>query len=326
MRILLCSKRVLTSVVILNDLLGRLRRIPDCVVYLMLAERTRKVETVVPELVHMKVFERDLPFGILFPLIEGRAIDADAGSAAIDEALARHDLPSGGLRRRPVPPAERLLTLNRLVGRHSVPCRIVYRMEDNDLRVTAEAFRPDLILSVRFSFIFPPSFIALPPFGVINVHPGAVPGYAGLYPHFHSMLAGEKTLGCTVHFVDDGIDSGAVLATGEVPIERELSAFGHNLASHLVGNRLVAEIVEQLAGGKRLRGRLQDRSRLRHNTYPTPEEFAVFETKGLSLIDIGEYLDLLGRFGLFERLPEFPGNRGLPDSRDSDRISTSHRG
>jgi methionyl-tRNA formyltransferase len=199
-------------------------------------------------------------------------------------------------------------------------------VEDNDLGVTAEAFQPDLILSVRFSFIFPPSFIVLPRLGVINVHPGALPGYAGLYPHFHSMLAGEKTLGCTVHFVDDGIDSGAVLATGEVPIERERSAFGHNLASHLVGNRLVAEIVGELARGKRLRGRLQDRSRLRQHTYPTPEEFTEFEMKGFSLIDMREYIELLGRFGLFERVPEFFDNRGLPGSRDSDRISTSYRG
>jgi len=326
MRILLCSKRDLTSVVILNDLLGRLRRIPDCIVYLMLAERTRQVETVVPELVHMKVFERDLPFGVLFPLIEGQKVGTEAGSAAIDEALARYDLPSADLARRAALPAERLLTLNRLVERHRVPVQIVYRMEDNNLRVTAEAFQPDLILSVRFSYIFPSSFIALPRLGVINVHPGAVPGYAGLYPHFHSMLSGEKALGCTVHFVDDGIDSGAILATGEVPIEPERSAFGHNLASHLVGNRLVAEIVEQLAGGKRLRGKLQDRSRLRHHTYPTPEEFAAFEMKGFSLIDMREYLDLLGRFGLFEQVPEFFGDRGLPDSRDSDRISTTYRG
>jgi hypothetical protein len=41
---------------------------------------------------------------------------------------------------------------------------------------------------------------------------------------------------------------------------------------------------------------------------------------------MGEYLDLLGRFGLFERVPEFFDHRGLPDSRDSDRISATHRG
>jgi len=153
-----------------------------------------------------------------------------------------------------------------------------------------------------------------------------VPGYAGLYPHFYSMLAGEKTLGCTVHFVDDGIDSGAVLATGEIPIDRTRSAFGHNLANHLLGNRLLMEIVEQLAGGKRLRGALQDRSRLKHHTYPTPEDFAAFEAKGLSLIDIGEYLGLLRRFGLFKRVPAFGNDQALPEPRDSDRITTTHRG
>ena len=54
MRILVCSKRDLSSVVILNDLLGRLTEVAGVSIALMLAERTRRVETVVPELVRMK--------------------------------------------------------------------------------------------------------------------------------------------------------------------------------------------------------------------------------------------------------------------------------
>ena len=50
MRILVCSKRDLSSVVILNDLLERLTQLPAVALSLMLAERTRPVETIVPEL------------------------------------------------------------------------------------------------------------------------------------------------------------------------------------------------------------------------------------------------------------------------------------
>ena len=116
------------------------------------------------------------------------------------------------------------------------------------------------------------------------------------------MIAGEKILGCTVHFVDDGIDSGAVLATGEVPITLNSSAFDRNLSSHLLGNRLVAEVVEKLAGGERLQAAQQDRSRIRQHSYPTVAEFAAFQIKGLTLVDMKEYFDILHRFGLFERL------------------------
>jgi methionyl-tRNA formyltransferase len=300
MRVLVCSKRDLSSVVLLNDLLERLGRIPGCAVSLMLAERTRTVETVVPELIHMKAFERDLPFGVLFPLIEGSSIPGAAAGRPFDEIVSRYRLPIAGVDRGPVPVARRLLTLNRLIERYALPCLIVRRLEDEEVLETAEAFSPDVILSVRFSFIFRQPFFALAKHGVINVHPGRLPDFAGLYPHFYSMLAGEQTLGCTVHLADEGVDSGEILATGEVPIDRRRSAFAHNLESHLLGNRLVAGIVGTLAGGGDVAGVSQDASLLRHHTYPTSAEFEAFRTEALSLIDMREYVELLKRFGLFD--------------------------
>lgn len=306
MRILVCSKRDLSSVVILNDLLARLRSIPGTTVFLMLAERTRTVETRVAELVHMKRLERDLPFGVLFPLIEDHSLPPAARARALDEIGARHDLPLANVDRQPVPAAKRLRTLDRLIAFHAVPHLVVRRLADPDVVAAAEAFAPDLILSARFSFVFPPSFLALARYGAINVHPGRLPDYAGLYPHFYSMLAGERTLGCSVHVVDERIDTGPVLAAGETPIDRSRSAFAHNLDSHLLGNRLVAGIVEAMAGGRRPEGVAQDRSLLRQHTYPTPEEFQAFRAKHLALVDIDEYLELLWRFGLFDGVLSSP--------------------
>lgn len=323
MRVLVCSKRDLSSVVILNDLLDRLAGIAGCTIFLMLAERTRTVETVVAELVHMKELERDLPFGVLFPLIEGQALLRSAGTLA--EIVERHHLPVASRDRRPISPASRLDTLNRLIARHKLP-HLVVRSMGGEAVAAAETFAPDLILSARFSFIFPPPFIALAEHGVINVHPGRLPEYAGLYPHFHSMMAGEPALGCTVHVVDGGIDSGPILAAGEVPIDRRRSAFSHNLDSHLLGNRLAADVVKTLSMGERLVGVPQDRSRLRQHTYPTREEFQAFRAKRLSLIDMGEYLDLLRRFGLFDGIVSPDRKARLPESADSDRLTTTHRG
>jgi methionyl-tRNA formyltransferase len=323
MRILLCSKRDLTSVVILNDLLGRLRRIPQCQIHLVLAERTRKVETTVPELIRMKALERDLPFGLFFPLIEGQPIGSLGGPAILRSALAGLDLPADD---EPSPAsAERLMTLAPLVDHHGVSCQVIRHLTE-DIGSLTPGFVPDVILSVRFSFVFPPALVTLPKLGVINVHPGTVPFYAGLYPHFYSMLAGEKMLGCTVHYVDEEIDSGAVLAADEVPISPGGSAFGHNLASHLLGNRLLAEVVETLAGGSPLRPVHQDRTRIRQHTYPTAAEFAAFRMKGLTLIDLKEYSAILRRFGLFEQLAILFGDERLPGCGDSPIIPTGNRG
>ncbi len=217
MNILIFSKRDLTSTVLLNDLLPRLLALPDCRLRVVLAERTRPVELVVPELTRMKYHERDLPFGTVFP-----QLDADP---------------------TPLPPG-RLMTPTQLAARHRIEIGVARAMDDPVLLATIADFAPDLMVSCRFSFPFPPEIIALPRRGIVNVHPGRLPDYApptpparsaslppitpphhvipthyaGLYPHFFSMLAGEANLGCTIHFVVPGIDNGPVLASGEVPI------------------------------------------------------------------------------------------------------------
>ncbi len=326
MRVVLCSKRDLSSVVLLNDLLERLGRIPGCTVSLMLAERTRKVETIVPELIQMKTFERDLPFGVLFPLIDGPSISGITADRPFDEIVDQYQLPVTEVDRGPVPAAERLLTLNGLIERYALPCLIVHRLEDPEVLETARTFSPDLILSVRFSFIFRQPFIGLARHGVINVHPGRLPDFAGLYPHFYSMLAGERTLGCTLHLVDEGIDSGRILAAGEVPIDRQRSAFANNLESHFLGNRLVADFVQRLTLGGHLAGSAQNASRLRQHTYPTSAEFDAFRMKGLSLLDMREYVDLLRRFGLLDKVLRPGGGLELSNTRVSGKLRAIHRG
>jgi folate-dependent phosphoribosylglycinamide formyltransferase PurN len=320
MRILICSKRDLSSVVILNDLLGRLAGIPGCTASLMLAERTRKVETTVAELIHMKVFERDLPFGVLFPLIEGRSGPGPRETRALVEIVERYNMPLASIDPGPVPAGRSLRTLNRLLEWHGLSHVVVRRLNDPEVIAAAEAFSPDLILSVRFSFFFRPPFIGMAKHGVINVHPGRLPDYAGLYPHFYSMMAGERTVGCTVHVVDGGIDSGPILAAGEVPIVTGRSAFANNLESHLLGNGLVVKVVEALMRGERLAGVPQDPDHLKQHTYPTHEEFRAFQMKGFALIDMGEYLNLLRRFGLFGSVSALPSGVRLPDSEDSDKL------
>ena len=186
---------------------------------LMLAERTRPVETVVPELIRMKALERDLPFGVFFPLIEGRSANGAAATRALG---ADHRCSTNSSNALAAPRAastgKSLLTLDQLVEHYGLSCTIVRGLNDPEVIAAARAFAPDLVLSVRFSFRFQPEFLAPARLGAINVHPGRLPDYAGLYPHFYSMLAGEPSLGCSVHQVDEGIDSGPLLAAGEVPI------------------------------------------------------------------------------------------------------------
>jgi hypothetical protein len=77
----------------------------------------------------------------------------------------------------------------------------------------------DLALSLDNALISEDTF-SVPAHGTVNVHHGAVPDYRGGPPVFWELADGRDSVGFTLHRVDAGIDTGPVLATGEVAVER----------------------------------------------------------------------------------------------------------
>ncbi len=84
----------------------------------------------------------------------------------------------------------------------------------------------DLVVLAGFLSIIPPALVARFPQKMVNLHPSLLPkfGGAGMYGlrvHQAVLAAGERESGCTVHWVDAGIDSGAVIAQARVPVQAD---------------------------------------------------------------------------------------------------------
>jgi phosphoribosylglycinamide formyltransferase-1 len=56
------------------------------------------------------------------------------------------------------------------------------------------------------------------PHQIVNIHPSLLPKFPGLEAWKQALAAGEKITGCTVHYVDAGVDSGEIIARREVPV------------------------------------------------------------------------------------------------------------
>jgi phosphoribosylglycinamide formyltransferase-1 len=67
--------------------------------------------------------------------------------------------------------------------------------------------------------ILSPAFIARWRGRIVNIHPSLLPKHKGLDTHGRVLAAGDTVTGCTVHLVSEELDSGAVLAQAEVPVE-----------------------------------------------------------------------------------------------------------
>jgi methionyl-tRNA formyltransferase len=81
--------------------------------------------------------------------------------------------------------------------------------------------RADLLLNVHSLYIVPTAVLQVPRFGAYNLHPGPLPGYAGLNAPSWAIYNGEETHGVTVHRMEPGIDTGAVVFQERFPIEAQ---------------------------------------------------------------------------------------------------------
>lgn len=86
------------------------------------------------------------------------------------------------------------------------------------LEETISHFNPDLIVLAGFMRILPKEFVAKFSPGLINTHPSLLPDFKGAHAVRDALAAGAKKTGVTVHVVDEGVDTGPIIAQAEVEI------------------------------------------------------------------------------------------------------------
>ncbi len=77
-------------------------------------------------------------------------------------------------------------------------------------------YKADLVVSAGFMRILPPEFVQR--FPTINSHPALLPDFPGAHAVRDALAAGVQVTGTTVHWVDDGVDSGPIITQMQVPV------------------------------------------------------------------------------------------------------------
>lgn len=92
------------------------------------------------------------------------------------------------------------------------------RAHEQEVLLRLDAARPDLVCLAGYMRLLSPEFVGRWRGRILNIHPALLPKFPGLDVQRRALEAGEKESGCTVHFVDEGTDTGPIVLQRRVPI------------------------------------------------------------------------------------------------------------
>ncbi len=113
-----------------------------------------------------------------------------------------------------------------------------------------EAREADLIVLAGYMQLLSAAFIARFRHRVVNVHPALLPSFPGLDAIGQALDAGVETTGVSVHFVDEGVDTGPVILQHEVSVPAERDRAALEEAIHATEHELYPEAIRMIAAGR----------------------------------------------------------------------------
>jgi len=168
-------------------------------------------------------FSRDLLFNLLRSGFE------------VSGVITRPDRQAGrGLARRPTPLKALAESENLRVFQPAGP-------SDPLFESGLEQLRPDVLLVADYGYLLPRDMLEYPPQGCVNVHPSLLPRYRGAAPIQRAIMRGESRTGITLMLMDEGMDTGEILAQEEIGIEDGDHSLALRVKLASLGARMVVE-------------------------------------------------------------------------------------
>ncbi len=165
-----------------------------------------------------------------------------AGSVPAEIAIVLSDVEAAGIlahaRQRNLP------------ARYIAPGKFRTKLEEDAERAYVAALQEakvDLIVLAGFMRVLKGDFLRAFEGRIVNIHPSLLPSFPGLEAWKQALDHGVKVTGCTVHFVDAGVDSGAIIAQQTVPVLDDDTAASLHARIHAAEHELYPKCVAAIA-------------------------------------------------------------------------------
>lgn len=169
------------------------------------------------------------------PILSGLLAVAD-----VELVVTRPDAPRGRSK-DPVPPAVRMTAEG---------LRLRVLQPERPAEVLEEVASLDVVVLAAYGLIIPSALLAAPPHGFLNIHYSLLPRWRGASPVVRAVLAGDERTGVTLIRMDQGLDTGPILAAADTPIDPEETAGELTGRLAALGGDLVRDVLADVVAGR----------------------------------------------------------------------------
>lgn len=135
-------------------------------------------------------------------------------------------------------------------ARSAIPAHVIVPSATTAILALLRSAGVTLVCLAGYMKILPPDFVAAYPNRIMNIHPALLPSFPGLHAIRQALQAHARETGCTVHFVDTGVDTGPIILQEPVPIAPDDTEISLTEKIHHVEHRLYPQAVQLFAEGR----------------------------------------------------------------------------
>lgn len=139
-----------------------------------------------------------------------------------------------------------------------IPVYTPRTLRDDAFLEILEREAPDLIAVVAYGKILPKSVLDFPKYGCVNLHVSLLPKYRGAAPMQRAIMEGERETGVTVMYMEEGLDTGDILAVSKFPIGDADDFEAIHDRSAEIGGPLLADTIKKIFEGRAERTKQND--------------------------------------------------------------------
>ena len=151
-------------------------------------------------------------------------------------------------------------SLVKLAEEEGLPTVRMKQVKDAGVVKSIKAVNPEIVFCIGGTQLIPKEVLAIPKLGCLNMHPALLPKYRGRYSTVHAIFNGEKYSGVTLHWMDEGIDSGPVITQERMRIEEDDTAKSLYDKFTRIGGKMFEKFLDLWLSGKEIPSSPQDES------------------------------------------------------------------